>query len=71
MRSNGTWQWLADTHLQVGGRILSGFAAEAAIDGLFLLLREIEWRLDTFRTADVARRPAPARSSSALARSRC
>ena len=51
MRGNGTWQWPADTHLQVSGRVLRGFAAEAAIDSLFLLLREIESRLDTFRTA--------------------
>ena len=51
MRGNGTWQWLADTHPQVSGRILRGLAAEAAIDSLLLLLREIESRLDTFRTA--------------------
>src|SRR6516162_3273918 len=51
MRGNGVWQWLADTDLQVSGRVLRGFPAQAAVDSLFLLLREIESRLDTFRTA--------------------
>jgi hypothetical protein len=51
MRGNGTWQLLAYTRLQVSGHVLRGFAAEAAIDSLFLLLREIEARLDTFGTA--------------------
>jgi hypothetical protein len=51
MRGNGTWQRLADTYLRVSGRVLRGFVAQAAIYSLFLLLREIESRLDTFRTA--------------------
>ena len=36
-------------HLHASGRVLRGLAAEAAAHSLFLLLREIEPRQDTFR----------------------
>jgi hypothetical protein len=49
MRSHEGWQWFANPHLHVGGRVLRGLAAEGAVHTLFLLLREIESPLDTFR----------------------
>jgi len=63
LRRHGPWQRLAHRHLHVSGRVLRGLAAESAAYSLFVLLREIEPRQDTFRCTVPGRgaRDLPAR----------